>query len=282
MADFITMADKIIASLSYIKTVSKKKATIEKILAHLSKSEICDKTWSNESLQVLLSGMTAKNQIVLVDSAYKRKQNEAQDDNDNEAKDDNHENCNFVKNTQIDCISSVSDNLVANLETVITPETQQTLLLPSDLLVTRRRPIKSVYNDNTQSFISLQNMFLKEIETIKNFTKSIENKFEKIEYFITSLLVNSYSVGTPEKGKESERKYLLVVELLKRRVSTLEKQLAEKDAIIRFILNQKVIDNTAHLSARFLITIFSVTKNQRIPILKIRIMKKNRRKRKLL
>ena len=159
--------------------------------------------------------MTAKNQIVLVDSAYKRKQNEAQDDNDNEAKDDNHENCNFVKNTQIDCISSVSDNLVANLETVITPETQQTPLLPSDLLVTRRRPIKSVYNDNTQSFISLQNMFLKEIETIKNFTKSIENKFEKIEYFVTILLVNSYSVGTPEKGKESERKYLLVVELLK-------------------------------------------------------------------
>ena len=180
MADFITMADKIIASLSYIKTVSKKKATIEKILAHLSKSEICDKTWSNESLQVLLSGMTAKNQIVLVDSAYKRKQNEAQDDNDNEAKDDNHENCNFVKNTQIDCISSVSDNLVANLETVITPETQQTPLLPSDLLVTRRRPIKSVYNDNTQSFISLQNMFLKEIETIKNFTKSIENKLRKL------------------------------------------------------------------------------------------------------
>ena len=47
MADFITMADKIIASLSYIKTVSKKKTTIEKILAHLPKSEICDKTWSN-------------------------------------------------------------------------------------------------------------------------------------------------------------------------------------------------------------------------------------------
>ena len=84
MADFITMADKIIASLSYIKTVSKKKATIEKILAHLSKSEICDKTWSTESLKVLLSDMTAKNQIELVDSGYKMKQNKAQDDNDNE------------------------------------------------------------------------------------------------------------------------------------------------------------------------------------------------------
>ena len=34
------MADKIIASISYIRTVSKKMATIEKILAHLSKSEI--------------------------------------------------------------------------------------------------------------------------------------------------------------------------------------------------------------------------------------------------
>ena len=94
-------------------------------------------------------------------------------------------------------------------------------------------------------------MFLKEIETIKNFTKSIENKFEKIEYFITSLSVNSYSVGTPEKGKQSEREYLLVVELLKSRVSTLEKQLAEKDAIIDFLLNQKVqneIDNTTFIS----------------------------------
>ena len=133
--------------------------------------------------------MTAKNQIVLVDSAYKRKQNEAQDDKDSEVKDDNHENCNFVKNTQIDCISSASDNLVTNLETVIIPETQQTPLLPFDLSVTPRRPIKSVYNDNTQSFISLQNMFLKEIETMKNFTKSVEKKFEEIENFITSLSV---------------------------------------------------------------------------------------------
>ena len=40
MAHFITMADKIIASISYIGTVSKKKMTIEKILAHLPKSEI--------------------------------------------------------------------------------------------------------------------------------------------------------------------------------------------------------------------------------------------------
>ena len=41
------------------------------------------------------------------------------------------------------------------------------------------------------------------------------------------------------------------MELLKSRVSTLEKQLAEKDAIIDFLLNQKVqneIDNTTFIS----------------------------------
>ena len=96
------MADKIIASISYIRTLSNKKVTIEKILVHLSKSEICDEAWSTESLKVLLSDMTTKNQIELVDSGYKITQNKAQDDNDNEAQDNNDDNCNFVKNTQID------------------------------------------------------------------------------------------------------------------------------------------------------------------------------------
>ena len=136
--------------------------------------------------------MTAKDQIELVDNDSKIKQNEVQNDNDN---------CNFVKNIQIDCTSTVSDNLVANLETVIIPETQQTSLLPSDLSVTPRRPIKSVYNDNIQSFISRQNMLLKEIETVKNFTKSVEKKLEEVENFITNLSVNNHSMGTPKKNK---------------------------------------------------------------------------------
>ena len=97
--------------------------------------------------------MTAKDQIELFDNGYKIKQIEAQDDFD--------DNCNFVKNTQIDCTSSVSDNLVANLETVIIPETQQTSLLPSDLSVTPRRPIKSVYNDNTQILFLSKKCFWK-------------------------------------------------------------------------------------------------------------------------
>ena len=116
----ITRADKIIASISYIRTVNKNKATIEKILVDLSKSEICDKTWSTKSLKELLSDMTAKDQIEL-------------DDDDKR---------NFV-----------------NLETVIISETQQTSLLPSHLSVTSTRPIKSVNNDNAQSFISSKTCF---------------------------------------------------------------------------------------------------------------------------
>ena len=60
---------------------------------------------------------------------------------------------------------------------------------------------------------------------------------------------DNHCVGTPEK--EKEREYPLVEELLKSRVSTLEKQLAEKNSIIDFLLNQKVqneIDNTTFIS----------------------------------
>ena len=74
--------------------------------------------------------MTAKSQIELLDSGYKIKQNEAQDDNENEAQYDNNDNSSFVKNTQIDCTSSVSDNLVANQATVIIPETNKPLCYP--------------------------------------------------------------------------------------------------------------------------------------------------------
>ena len=99
--------------------------------------------------------------------------------------------------------------------------------------------------------ISLQTLKRRLADYEKNFTKSVEKFFEEIENFITSLPVNNHSVGTPEKEKEREREYPLVVELLKSRVSTLEKQLAEKDAIIDFLLNQKVqneIDNTTFIS----------------------------------
>ena len=117
-------------------------------------------------------------------------------------------------------------------------------------------------------------MFLKEIQTMKNFTKSVEKKIEEIENFINSLSVNNYRVGTPEKEKESEREYSLVMELLT--LSTLEKQLAEKGAIIDFLLNQKIqgeIDNTIFIS-KVSNSDIQREKTQRFPILKIRVVRK--------
>ena len=169
----------------------------------------------------LLSDITAKDQIELVGSGYKIKQNEVQDDNENESQDVNDENCNFVKNAKTICTSSVLVSLVANLETVIISESHKTPLPPSDLSVSSRRTIKLVYNDNTQIFIALQNMFLKEIEKMKYFARLVEREIEEINNFITSWSVSNSSIGTPKKEKESEREYPLVVELLK---STLEKK----------------------------------------------------------
>ena len=98
----------------------------------------------------------------------------------------------------------------------------------------------------------------------------------EVENFITNLSVNNHIVGTPEREKESEREYCGIIKI-KSRVSTLEKQLAEKDAIIDFLLNQKVqneIDNTTFISK----VSNSHTQHDKKPILKIRIMRESRRK----
>ena len=95
---------------------------------------------------------------------------------------------------------------------------------------------------------------------MKNLTKLVEKRIEEIENFIISFSVNNHSVGTPEKEKESEREYPLVVELLKSRVSTLIKQLAEKGAII---------DNTTFIS-KLSNSDIQRDKKQRFPVLKFK------------
>ena len=129
--------------------VRRRRRLLKKYWRIYPNQKLRDKTWSTESLKELLSDMTAKDQIKFVDSGYKIKQNEELDDNDFD------DNCNFVKSTQKYCTSSVSDNLVANLGAIIIPETQQNPLLPPDLSVIPRGPVKLVYNDNIQSFVSL-------------------------------------------------------------------------------------------------------------------------------
>ena len=71
---------------------------------------------------------------------------------------------------------------------------------------------------------------MKELETIKDFTKSVERKFEDLEKAIIGL-------SEPKISNRSESSSL-TVELLKNRVSTFEKLLIQKDAIINFPLKQ--------------------------------------------
>ena len=148
---------------------------------------------STESLKELLSDMTSTNQIEIVDFGYKIKENV---ETDYSFDDDP----NFVKNTQINHTNSASDS-ATELEIVIIPETRQTLLLISDLPITLKRPIKSKEYGNTQTSISLQNMFLKETEKTRTFTKLVERKFEAIENFITNLSVSNNVISTQVNTK---------------------------------------------------------------------------------
>ena len=67
------MEDKIIETITYIKSVSKKKASIDRIKTHLLK--IGDENvWSIENLPNLLQDMCDKGLIELVDDSYKIKQ----------------------------------------------------------------------------------------------------------------------------------------------------------------------------------------------------------------
>ena len=71
---------------------------------------------------------------------------------------------------------------------------------------------------------------MKELQAIKDFTKSVERKFAELEKAIKDLSEPKVSNCTESSS--------LTVELLKNRVSTVEKLLIEKDAIINFLLKQ--------------------------------------------
>ena len=54
------MADKVIEPITYIKSVSKKKVTIDRIHAHLCKSTDVDEVWSMENLVKILDDMSPR------------------------------------------------------------------------------------------------------------------------------------------------------------------------------------------------------------------------------
>ena len=108
---FYEMADKILESITYIKSVSKKKTSLDKILAHLCKSDDENESWSPE----VLNSMISENIIGLVDGVYKIKPNQ----NKNVTNDQS-----FVKDTQNDSLVSSLSPMFIQLETTIIPESQ--------------------------------------------------------------------------------------------------------------------------------------------------------------
>ena len=64
------MEDKLIETIMYIKSVTKKKPSIDRIKTHLFQIGN-EKVWSTENLPNLLQGMCDKGLIELVDDTYK-------------------------------------------------------------------------------------------------------------------------------------------------------------------------------------------------------------------
>ena len=105
---------------------------------------------------------------------------------------------------------------------------------------TPKRPLKSTEKDTTYNFTSLENIFMNELEAIKDFTKSVEKKFEELEKAIIGL--------SEPKVSNCNESSSLTVENLKNRVSTLEMLKIEKDAIINFLLKQNKENHESFLT----------------------------------
>ena len=91
----------------------------------------------------------------------------------------------FVEVTLVEQLSQTSDNSVFDSETSIIPKSQEnqdiqtTPLLQSNNKETPKRPSKNT--DDVSSHSSIQNIFKKEMESFKPFTKAVERKFENLE-----------------------------------------------------------------------------------------------------
>ena len=105
---------------------------------------------------------------------------------------------------------------------------------------TTKRPLKPTEHNTKHNSTSFQNIFMKELEAIKDFTKSAERNFEELEKAIKGLSEPKVSNCTESSS--------VTVELLKNRVSTLEKLLIEKYAIINLLLKQNKENHESFLT----------------------------------
>ena len=71
------------------------------------------------------------------------------------------------------------------------------------------------------------------MEEIKRFTRSTERKFEELEIALQNIS------GKNNANYNNTKNSPLLLEILKNRISNLEKELIEKDVIVNFLLKQK-------------------------------------------
>ena len=106
------------------------------------------------------------------------------------------------------------------LTSAIFQEAQKTSDISMEVPHIPKRVLKPSEKDTKHNFTSFHIIFMKELETIKDFTKSFERKFEEFEKLIIGLW----------EPKVSNQSSSLTVELLKNRLST------KFSAIINFLL----------------------------------------------
>ena len=236
------MTDKIVQGINHIKSVSKKKVTVDRIRAHLLRTDDeNDDDWSIEKLESMLTDLKDQNIIELTGDTYEIKQTQGNTLTDNTQVESITMMVPETQNaTHITSYTIPEMQTFPDLTSTIFHKTQKTPNISLEVPHTPKRPLKPTEKDTTHNFTSFQNIFMKEVETIKDFTKSVERKFEELEKAIIGL--------SERKTSNYNESSSLTVELLKNQVSTLEKILIEKVTIIDFLLKQNKENHESSLT----------------------------------
>ena len=154
------MEDKVIETIRYIKSISKKKPSINRIKTLKISDE---NVWSIENLPNLLQDICDKGLIELVDDSYKIKQTKK---------------CELVEET-IWPNSQIKIPLFLNQRLQFLQESKN----PRNHCFYEKAQAPQKFHlgqECTHNLVLFQNL-LKEMEEIKRFTKSTERKFEELE-----------------------------------------------------------------------------------------------------
>ena len=183
------MADKIIQSIMDINSMSKKKVMADRIRAHLlRRDDDNNDDWSIEKLESMLTDLIDQSIIELIGDTYKIKQTQGHTLADNTQVESIIMMVPETQNTtHITSFTIPEKQKLPELTCAIFRETQKTPDPSMEVPHTAKRPFKPTEKDTTHNFTSFQNIFIKELEAIKDFTKSVERKFEELEKAIIDL-----------------------------------------------------------------------------------------------